>query len=328
MSSADSLSTEWSEAEPVSASTQSSGHSPAPFQLLDDGFAPPQCDLVVIGCGNLLRGDDAVGPLLIRQLHGAGVPAGVRLVDGGTAGMDAAFAMRGARAAVIVDAANTGAEPGTIYRVPAEQLTQLPPLSGLHSHNFRWDHALAFADWLLGPQRPQDVTVLLVEGQSYSPGAALSAPVADAVTEVINLLYRDFPALTASGPGEPGPAEPAEPELRVEISASGSLHLDAALSARYFPGDALVAVLEHDDHPGTAPVLVLMPLHSAGHGGLVMKQRNTAGERSVLINEVIGFVPVTGRFGASWNEDRGALLVRLDPPVDQPLDQASDQGDR
>ena len=35
----------------------------SPYQLLDDGFDPDSCQLLVIGCGNLLRGDDAVGPV-------------------------------------------------------------------------------------------------------------------------------------------------------------------------------------------------------------------------------------------------------------------------
>jgi len=113
----------------------------------------------VIGCGNILRGDDAVGPVLIRHLHTQGVPDGVRLVDGGTSGMDVAFGMRGAARVVIVDAARTGAEPGTVYRVPAEQLADLPPIDGLHTHNFRWDHALSFSTWLLGPHRPTDITL-------------------------------------------------------------------------------------------------------------------------------------------------------------------------
>ena len=108
------------------------------------------CELLVVGCGNLLRGDDAVGPVLVRHLWEAGLPDGVRLVDGGTAGMDIAFQMRGAGRVVVVDATRTGAEPGTIYRVPGEELEDLPPLEGLHTHAFRWDHALAFGRWLLG----------------------------------------------------------------------------------------------------------------------------------------------------------------------------------
>ncbi len=163
---------------------------PAPHELLDDGIEPPACDLVVIGCGNLLRGDDAVGPILVRTLWTRGVPAHVRLVDGGTAGMDVAFAMRGAARVVIVDAARTGAEPGTVYRVPAAELTQLPPLH-LHAHSFRWDHALSFADWLLGPARPTDITVYLIEALSLNPGDELTEPVKNALDQVVSIIERD-----------------------------------------------------------------------------------------------------------------------------------------
>ena len=98
--------------------------------------------------------------------------------------MDVAFKMRGAKAVVLIDAADTGAEPGTIYRVPGEEVEQLPPLQGLHSHNFRWDHALAFAHWLLGDEYPQDIMVYLIEAAQLTPGADLSEPVDKAMRQV------------------------------------------------------------------------------------------------------------------------------------------------
>jgi hydrogenase maturation protease len=139
---------------------------------------------VVVGCGNLLRGDDAVGPTLIRHLWESGVPEGVTLVDGGTAGMDVAFKMRGAARVLIVDASSTGVEPGTIYRVPGDELEDLPALDGLHTHQFRWDHALSFGRWLLADDYPEDITVFLIEVGSTEPGAPLTEPVARAMDAV------------------------------------------------------------------------------------------------------------------------------------------------
>jgi hydrogenase maturation protease len=145
----------------------------------------PAGDVVVIGCGNLLRGDDAVGPCLVRLLWDQGVPDdGVVLVDGGTAGMDVSFKMRGARKVVIVDAAATGSPPGTIFEVPAEELEDLPALEGLHSHAFRWDHALAFGRWLLGEEYPDDITVFLIEAASVDFGAELSPSVERSMRQV------------------------------------------------------------------------------------------------------------------------------------------------
>ncbi|HNP72030.1 MAG TPA: hydrogenase maturation protease [Kouleothrix sp.] len=134
-------------------------------------------DTLVIGCGNLLRGDDGVGPILIRRMWEIGLPAGVRVADGGTAGMDVAFKMRGADRVIIVDAAWTGAAPGTLFQVPGEELENLPPL-GANLHAFRWDHALAFGRWLLKDEYPHDITVYLIEGECFEHGAPLSTAVA------------------------------------------------------------------------------------------------------------------------------------------------------
>lgn len=164
----------------------------APYELLDDGYAPPARELVVIGCGNLLRGDDGVGPIAIRTLWTRGVPDAVRLVDGGTAGMDVAFQMRGAKRVIIIDAATTGAAPGTIYRVPGEELAELPSPEGTHPHSVRWDNALAMGRWLLGPDFPTDITVLLIEAASFQPGAELTADVAVAMEKVIEMVLREF----------------------------------------------------------------------------------------------------------------------------------------
>jgi hydrogenase maturation protease len=146
-----------------------------------------ECDLAVVGCGNLLRADDGVGPVLVRRLW-EGVPPGVRLVDGGTAGMDVAFQMRGAKRVIVVDASSTGTAPGTVFRIPGLEVEDMPPLSGLHTHSFRWDHALAFARWLLGDEYPSDVTVYLIEARDFTPGGELSQPVRDGMNQVLDLI--------------------------------------------------------------------------------------------------------------------------------------------
>lgn len=177
---------------------------------------PSPARLVVIGCGSLLRGDDAVGPILIRNLwHAtsgpggpagpAGLPDGVVLVDGGTAGMDVAFKMQGARRVILVDAATTGAEPGTIYRVPGQELEELPPLEGLHTHQFRWDHALAFGRWLLADQYPDDITVYLIEIAQTTPGADLTPKVEAAMHQVADLIRAEWSPDT---PGRDAPDGP------------------------------------------------------------------------------------------------------------------------
>ncbi len=154
------------------------------------GRTPPE--LLVVGCGNLLRGDDAVGPVFVRLLAERGVPDTVRLVDGGTAGMDVAFAMRGARRVVVVDASRLGVQPGTVHRVPGDQLVDLTPPAG-NLHRLRWDQALGFAQWMLGSDYPEAVEVWLIEGASFEVGAALSAPVETAVEHLVDRWCEEWP---------------------------------------------------------------------------------------------------------------------------------------
>ncbi len=146
---------------------------------------------VVVGCGNLIRGDDAAGPVLVRILADRGLPEGVRVIDGGTAGMDVAFAMRGAQRVIVVDASRVGVPAGTVHKVPGSELTDLRPPEG-NLHRFRWDQALGFAQWLLKDEYPSEVTVWLIEGESFEPGEPLSAAVEQAVDGVADAILVDL----------------------------------------------------------------------------------------------------------------------------------------
>ena len=264
----------------------------------DIALDPPGCAVLVIGCGNLLRGDDGVGPILVRHLWERGMPAGLRLVDGGTAGMDVAFQMRGAERVVIVDASATGATPGTVYRVPGAELAELPPLQGLHTHSFRWDHAIAFARWALADECPSDITVFLIEAANVAVGADLSAEVTAAMENVIDIIEADYTA----------PLRPPNPtdadDLAVEFTDDGYLRLSAAVCAAHFPAHVAVAAVRDDQ-------LWLLPLRGPRNGGLLLKQRNAAGDRAVLVREVLCDVIPTGLRRAFWDADHGALRIPL-----------------
>ena len=142
---------------------------------------------VIIGCGNLLRKDDGAGPILIRKLWDLGVPSHVRLADGGTAGMDVVFQIGDAKQLIIVDACTTGAEPGTVYEIPGEEVESIP-LENINLHNFRWDHAIAMGRWLLKKNFPEKVTVYLIEACDLSYGSGLTPKVEESVNNLAKKL--------------------------------------------------------------------------------------------------------------------------------------------
>ncbi len=143
---------------------------------------------LVIGCGNLLRGDDAAGPVLVQRMRERGLPAGVECADAGTAGIDVAFQMCGVPEVIFVDACRSGSEPGALIVVPGAEVEYIPSGDGINLHAFRWDHAIAFGRWLLEDRYPGKVTAYLIEGESFEPGDGLSPAVERAVDALATRL--------------------------------------------------------------------------------------------------------------------------------------------
>jgi hydrogenase maturation protease len=227
------------------------------------------------------------------------MPDGLRLVDGGTAGMDVAFQMRGAERVVIVDASATGATSGTVYRVPGSELAELAPPEGLHTHSFRWDHAIAFARWALADACPSDITVFLIEAANVAVGADLSPEVTAAMEQVIDLIEADYISPLR-------PSDPSDPDdLTVQFTEDGYLRLSAALSAAHFPAHVAVGAVRDDQ-------LWLLPLRGPRNGGLLLKQRTPAGDRAVLVRELLHDVIPAGVRRAFWDDDHGALRIPLE----------------
>ncbi|MFO0840744.1 MAG: hydrogenase maturation protease [Phycisphaerae bacterium] len=146
---------------------------------------PPR--VVIIGCGNPLRGDDGVGPVVIERLRARGVPPHVCLRDAGTGGVEVLDEIEGADRAIFVDACRSGAVPGTILERRAADLPSATG-GGLNPHAFRWDHALALARELNDPTCPGEMTAYLIEGANFAPGTGLSPAVDAAANELVARL--------------------------------------------------------------------------------------------------------------------------------------------
>ena len=74
----------------------------------------PRERILVLGVGNLLMGDDGVGIHAVRELAKRTLPAGVDVVDGGTAGLDLLRLMEGYAKVLII---------GSILRFTPEDIT-------------------------------------------------------------------------------------------------------------------------------------------------------------------------------------------------------------
>lgn len=149
--------------------------------------------VLVAGVGNVFLGDDGFGVETVRRLAGCELPADVELLDVGVRGVDLAYRLLdGYRTLVLVDATACGGEPGTVYLIePADRGAVDPPV--LDGHRMGPDAVLALLATLAestGGTPPRRVLVVGCEPQSLAEGIGLSAPVAAAVEEAVEVVLR------------------------------------------------------------------------------------------------------------------------------------------
>ncbi len=156
----------------------------------------------VLGLGSPF-GDDRAGWIAVESLMRSD---GFRALPEGFAsaeicdpvGNNLLDAMRGARLAILIDAAQSGAAPGTISRLDAQTLEDgSEPWS---SHGFGFSATLALGRAL--NDLPQDVVVFLVEipaDAGFEPAENLSAPVATAIPDLTAAVLNEIAQWTARG---------------------------------------------------------------------------------------------------------------------------------
>jgi hydrogenase maturation protease len=144
---------------------------------------------VVLGIGNMERGDDGAGRSVARLVrHMLGERASVVELDGEATTILAA--LDGAAEAYIVDACVSKAPPGTVHRIDAAAAPLPQACSDLSTHGFGLAAAIELGRSL--EQLPARLVVYAIEGESFEAGAALSPAVRDAVVLVADRIRSDI----------------------------------------------------------------------------------------------------------------------------------------
>jgi len=141
--------------------------------------------IVVLGVGNELRSDDAVGVLVARRLASLDLGEGVEVMEGHTGGLNLLFDIEDADWAIVVDAVDMGSQPGQVevFEAAEADVRVVERTASLHH--------VALADVLqLAEMTGVDTRVTLVgiQPQLTLPGEGLSEPVAAKLDEVVELV--------------------------------------------------------------------------------------------------------------------------------------------
>jgi hydrogenase maturation protease len=145
--------------------------------------------VLVLGVGNALLGDDAVGLLLLSELALARDEWGgeVEFLDGGTQGLALLDRIAQRRALLVLDAVALGREPGTVHVLDGWQ--QAGRQAGTaHESNVG---ELLQTSVLLG-ECPEHVAVVGVEPARIATGIGVSEAVADAMGGALEAARRQL----------------------------------------------------------------------------------------------------------------------------------------
>jgi hydrogenase maturation protease len=139
--------------------------------------------IAIVGLGNLMRTDDAIGMLALQLLKSESqLPEGVTLVEGGTLGLDLLYPLAEATHLLALDAIDAGEAPGTVLRYAGQAIADMPVSKSVH--------LLGFSD-LIGAMRltgdaPEQIVVLGVQPKEIAWGTELTPPVAAVLPNLVN----------------------------------------------------------------------------------------------------------------------------------------------
>jgi hydrogenase maturation protease len=147
-------------------------------------------DLLVLGLGNPLRGDDGIGSRAAELLQQRGLRDGVEALDAGTAGLDLLRLLDGPRRVIIVDAADVGLEAGQFARFAPDQVEFMGRAETLPTHEVGLAEVLALARAL---ERPlPEIVIFGVQPGSLEWGAGLTPEVEASLASLLEAVLREI----------------------------------------------------------------------------------------------------------------------------------------
>jgi len=150
---------------------------------------PANARILVIGVGNEYRSDDAVGLVVARRLRQLSL-GNVTVIEESGEGTDLMESWKGADTVIIVDAASSGAKPGTIHRIDARAQRIPTRLLRYSTHAFSVGEAVELARAM--NRLPPRMVVYGIEGERFDEGTGLSRAVQASVDTVVDLVLRQL----------------------------------------------------------------------------------------------------------------------------------------
>ncbi len=160
--------------------------------------------------GNVLLGDDALGPYVVHLLETHFTfEDGVQVEDLGTPALDLTHRIAGQHGVILIDCISTQEHaPGTVLEYDKNELLSIIPAQRLDPHSPAVSECLLAAE-MLG-KSPDNLLLVGAVGECFSPGEPLSGAVHRAVDKIIGAVLGELWRLGVRVERKPHSLEPGE----------------------------------------------------------------------------------------------------------------------
>ena len=152
-------------------------------------------NIVLIGVGQTLRGDDGVGPAVVKAWKEF-YPTTfenpqIRTEIEELPGLNLLSLLQGSDAAIIVDAVHSNNKPGILHLIHND--THSPPHEITHgAHNLGVQETLGLARLLQADNLPESITIIGIEVENVELGGNLSNHVQEAIPEAVDIVEQQL----------------------------------------------------------------------------------------------------------------------------------------
>lgn len=182
----------------------------------------PSPAVAVVGVGNEIMADDGIGPHVVRRLEETpiGESDAVRLVNAGTTGFLALEALSGCEHALVIDAMQTGAAPGTIHEFRCVEGTFEGDVPDMTMHDISFTEALAYGRGVY--DLPDEIRVLGVEPAAIEPAVEVSDELDETIPDIIETTRMHITRLLEGSPVDHSNTEESAQRPRDDRSTAHS----------------------------------------------------------------------------------------------------------
>ena len=154
--------------------------------------------VLVLGLGNILLKDEGIGARIAQELAKQDLPDNVKVIDGGTAGLDILLLQEGLDKLVVIDAMRAGEKPGTIYkaRFEAREKDKFAQIFGQDKDSKISLHQVGLIDALAAAEKmncaPREIVIIGVEPKKINCGLELTEQVRQKIPQIVNTVLEEI----------------------------------------------------------------------------------------------------------------------------------------